>query len=232
MKAFLSHSTFFGVLLTIACYAIGLALKKRFRLAVFNPILIATIGVIGVLAACDVEYADYQHSTQIISYLLTPATVCLAVPLYEKLSLLKQYWKAVCVSLLGGVLTSLGSVAALCHLLSLSPQLCATLLPNSITTAVGMPLAEEMGGIAPLAAACIILTGIFGSMICEWLFHLLRIHSPVARGLGIGASSHAIGTTRALEMGDAEAAMSSLALAVCGLITVPLAPLFLTLGSI
>lgn len=229
MSAFLSDSVFFGALLTIVCYAVGLLLKKRFRLAIFNPVLIGVIGVIGVLSACDVEYEAYQQSAQIISYFLTPATVCLALPLYEKLFLLKKYWKIVCLSLLGGVATSLGSVVVLCRLLNLSSEICATLLPNSITTAVGIGLTQEMGGIAPMAAACIILTGIFGSITCEWLFKLLRIHSPIAKGLAIGAASHAIGTSRALELGVTEAAMSSLALAVCGLITVPLAPLFLNL---
>lgn len=229
MNAFLANSLFFGAMLTIACYAIGLMLKKRFKLAILNPVLISVICVIGVLCVCDVEYEAYKKSADVISYFLTPATVCLALPLYDKLFLLKKYWKAVCVSLLGGVVTSLGSVVILCKLMSLSPELCATLLPNSITTAVGMNLAQEMGGIASMAAACIILTGIFGSITCEWIFKLLRIHSPVAKGLAIGAASHAIGTSRALELGITEAAMSSLALAVCGLLTVLLAPLFLRL---
>lgn len=229
MNALFSQSMFFGAVLTIACYAIGLALKKRFRLALFNPVLISVICVMGVLLVCDIEYESYQKSSNVISWFLTPATVCLAIPLHEKLFLLKKYWKAVCISLLGGVVTSLGCVLILCKVMKLSAEMCATLLPNSITTAVGMSLAQEMGGISSLAAACIILTGIFGSIVCEWLFKLLRVRSPIAKGLAIGAASHAIGTSRALEMGITEAAMSSLALAVCGLITVPLAPLFLKL---
>lgn len=229
MNAFLSQSAYFGALLTVLAYSVGLLLKKRFRLAILNPILIGVIGVIGVLLTADIGYETYQKSAEHISFFLTPATVCLALPLYDKLSLLKKYWKAVCVSLLGSVITSLLCVVLLCKIMKLSPEMCATLLPKSITSAFGMGLAQEMGGIPSLTVAAIILSGIFGSITCEWIFKLLHIHSPVAKGLSIGASSHAIGTGRAVELGKTEAAMSSLALVVCGLITVPLAPLFLRL---
>ena len=229
MTDFLTNSVFFGALLTLAGYSLGLFLKKRFRLAVFNPILIGVICVIGVLVTADIPYASYQKGADCIAYFLTPATVCLALPLYEKLQLLKKYWKAVCAGLAGGVVTSLLCVVLLCKLMKLSPEMCATLLPKSITSAFGMGLSEEMGGVPSLTVAAIILSGIFGNITCEAVFKALRIHSPVAKGLAIGASSHAIGTGKAIELGKVEAAMSSLALVVCGLITVPLAPLFLKL---
>ena len=226
MTAFLSDSMFFGAVITIAFYALGLALKKRFKLAVFNPILIGVICVIAVLLITDTDYAVYKQSADTISWFLTPATVCLALPLYEKLHLLKKHWKAVCAGLLCGVLTSMVCVFALCLVMKLSPELYATLLPKSITSAIGMGVSEELGGVPALTVACIILSGIFGSITCEGVFRLLRIHSPIAKGIAIGASAHAIGTAKAIELGQTEAAMSSLALAVCGLITVPLAPLF------
>lgn len=229
MNTFLSGSVFFGSALTIACYAIGYGLKKRYKLAVLNPILIGVIAVIGFLTAADIEYATYFEGAQHISYFLTPATVCLALPLYEKLHLLKKHWKAVCAGLIGGVLVSLVSTLLLCKLMKLSPELYATLLPKSITSAIGLGVSEELGGIPSLTVACIILSGIFGSITCESLFKLLRVHSPIAKGLAIGASSHAIGTARAIELGRTEAAMSSLALVVCGLITVVLAPVFYNL---
>lgn len=229
MTAFLESSVFFGALLTLAGYGLGLFLKKRFRLAIFNPILIGVICVIGVLVTADIEYASYQKGAECISWFLTPATVCLALPLYERLQLLKKHWKAVCVGLLAGVITSLACVVLLCKVMKLSPELCATLLPKSITSAFGMSLAQEMGGVPSLTVAAIILSGIFGSITCETVFRIVHIHSPIAKGLAIGAASHAIGTGRAIELGKTEAAMSSLALVVCGLITVPLAPLFLKL---
>jgi len=226
MTAFLSDSMFFGAVITLAFYSLGLALKKRFRLAVFNPILIGVICVIALLLLTDTDYAVYKQSADTISWFLTPATVCLALPLYEKLHLLKKHWKALCAGLLCGVLVSLACVFLLCWLMKLSPQMYATLLPKSITSAIGMGVSEELGGVPSLTVACIILSGIFGSITCETVFKIARIHSPIARGVAIGASSHAIGTAKAIELGQTEAAMSSLALVVCGLITVPLAPLF------
>lgn len=229
MTAFLNNSVFFGAAITIAFYALGLALQKRFRLAILNPTLIAVVCVIGVLSATGTGYSAYQQSADALSWFLTPATVCLALPLYEKLHLLKKHWKAVLAGLFCGVLTSLVLVVALCRLMRLSPELGATLLPKSITSAIGVEVAAELGGHVPLTVACIILSGIFGSIVCEKVFSLFRIHSPLARGLALGAASHAIGTAKAAELGQTEMAMSSLALVVCGLVTVPLAPLFYTL---
>lgn len=229
MSAVLSDSVFFGAAATIGFYALGLWLKRRFRLAILNPILIATACLIGVLRLTGVSYTAYLQGADWISYLLTPATVCLALPLYDRLVLLKAHWRAVCAGLLCGVLTSLLCVLGLCRLLKLSPQLYATFLPKSITTAIGMGVAEELGGIVPVTVACIILTGIAGSIMAEGVFRLCRVRSPLAKGVAIGAASHAIGTAKAAEMGPTEAAMSSLSLAVCGLLTAVLAPLFYSL---
>lgn len=229
MNALISPSVFFGSALTIAFYALGYCLKRRFKLAVLNPILIGVICVIGFLTATDIDYEVYAEGAGYLSYFLTPATVCLALPLYEKLHLLKKHWKAVCAGLVSGVLVSLICTLLLCKAMRLSPELYATLLPKSITSAIGLGVSEELGGIPSLTVACIILSGIFGSITCESVFKLFRIHSPIAKGLAIGASSHAIGTARAIELGRTEAAMSSLALVVCGLITVVLAPLFYNL---
>ena len=226
MTAFLIDSAFFGALLTIAAYALGMLLKKRFRLAIFNPILIGVICVIGVLRVTDVPYERYMDGAQYISYFLTPATVCLALPLYEKLQLLKSCWRAVLIALLAGTVTSLACVWLLCLAFGLPHELYVTLLPKSITSAIGIGVCEELGGVPALTVACIILSGIFGSISAEWVFRLLRISSPIAKGVAVGTSSHAIGTARALELGRTEGAMSSLALVVCGLLTVVLAPLF------
>ncbi len=229
MKEFLVDSAFFGAVLSLAAYEAGVLIKKRFRLALFNPLLIATIAVIAVLAILKVEYRHYNESAKYISYLLTPATVCLAVPLYQQIELLKKNLKAVIGGITAGVLASLLSIFLLARLFSLSHEQYVTLLPKSITTAIGMGISEELGGIQTITVAVIIITGIFGNVTAEFICRFFRIHDPVARGLAIGTASHAIGTAKAMEMGEIEGAMSSLAIAVAGLLTVLGASVFAVL---
>lgn len=226
MRNFLSFSLFFGALLTFLGYALGLLLKKRFKLAIFNPILIATLCIIGVLSVSGIEYPVYNRSAERISWFLTPATVCLAVPLYEQLSLLKKHLKAVLAGLLAGVFTSLICILLLCMMLRLPHNLYVSLLPKSITTAIGMGVSEELGGVVPLTVAAIIITGVFGNIAGVQIFRLFRVEDPVARGLALGTASHAVGTARAMELGQVEGAMSSLAIVAAGLFTVIAAPLF------
>ena len=185
MKEFLVDSAFFGAVLSLAAYEAGVLIKKRFRLALFNPLLIATIAVIAVLAILKVEYRHYNESAKYISYLLTPATVCLAVPLYQQIELLKKNLKAVIGGITAGVLASLLSIFLLARLFSLSHEQYVTLLPKSITTAIGMGISEELGGIQTITVAVIIITGIFGNVTAEFICRFFRIHNPVARGLAI-----------------------------------------------
>lgn len=220
MKEFLVDSVFFGAVLSLAAYEAGVLLKKKFKLAVFNPLLIATAAVMAVLSLMKVEYIHYNESAKYISYLLTPATVCLAVPLYQQMELLKKNLKAVAGGITAGVLASLLSIFLLAKLFSLSHQQYVTLLPKSITTAIGMGISEELGGIQTITVAVIIVTGIFGNVTAEFICKLFRIRNPVAKGLAIGTASHAIGTAKAMELGEIEGAMSSLAIAVAGLLTV------------
>lgn len=229
MKEFLVDSVFFGAVLSLAAYEAGVLLKKKFKLAVFNPLLIATAAVMAVLSLMKVEYVHYNESAKYISYLLTPATVCLAVPLYQQMELLKKNLKAVAGGITAGVLASLLSIFLLAKLFSLSHQQYVTLLPKSITTAIGMGISEELGGIQTITVAVIIVTGIFGNVTAEFICRLFRIHNPVAKGLAIGTASHAIGTAKAMELGEIEGAMSSLAIAVAGLLTVLGASVFAVL---
>lgn len=229
MKEFLVDSVFFGAVLSLAAYEAGVLLKKKFKLAVFNPLLIATAAVMAVLSLMKVEYIHYNESAKYISYLLTPATVCLAVPLYQQMELLKKNLKAVAGGITAGVLASLLSIFLLAKLFSLSHQQYVTLLPKSITTAIGMGISEELGGIQTITVAVIIVTGIFGNVTAEFICRLFRIHNPVAKGLAIGTASHAIGTAKAMELGEIEGAMSSLAIAVAGLLTVLGASVFAVL---
>lgn len=226
MNEAVNHFLFFGMAVSITGYYAGMVIKKRFRLALFNPLLISVLFVMGVLCITGIDYENYNSSAKYLSYLLTPATVCLAVPLYQQLDLLKQHLAAILAGILSGVLASMGSVLLLSLLFGLDHQLYVTLLPKSITTAIGMGVSEEMGGLATITVAVIIVTGIFGNMTSEMACKLFHITEPVARGIAIGSSSHAIGTTKAMEMGEIEGAMSSLAIAMAGLCTVIMASVF------
>lgn len=220
MKEYLVDSLFFGAVISLAAYEAGLLIKRKFKLAFLNPLLIATVCVMAVLVLFKVEYRQYNEGAKYISYLLTPATVCLAVPLYQQIELLKKNIKAVAGGITAGVLTSLLSVFLLSKLFSLSHEQYVTLLPKSITTAIGMGISKELGGIETITVAVIIVTGILGNVMAEFVCKTFRIQEPVAKGLAIGTASHAIGTTKAMEMGEIEGAMSSLAIAVAGLLTV------------
>ncbi|MEE1073407.1 MAG: LrgB family protein [Cellulosilyticum sp.] len=226
MQTFLSHSLFFGVVISLIGYEIGLFLKKRFKKSYLNPLLISIVFVIGCLLLLDVPYDNYYEGAKYISYLLTPATVCLAVPLYEQLELLKAHKKAIILGIGSGVLASLLSVFLFALLFHLSHEEYVTLLPKSITTAIGMVISEELGGISNITVAVIIMTGVLGNMIAEGVCKVFHIEEPIAKGLAIGTAAHAIGTTKAMELGEVEGAMSSLSIAVAGLLTVILAPLF------
>lgn len=220
MKEILCNSAYFGVTVSLIGYGAGIMLKKKFKYAFLNPLLISTIFVIGVVMLCGVDYESYENSAQYLSYLLTPATVCLAVPLYQQMTLLKKNLAAVACGILAGVLASLGSVLLLAFLFGLEHDVYVTLLPKSITTAIGMGVSEELGGLVTITVAVIIVTGVIGNVIGEAVCKLFRIYEPIAKGLALGTSSHAIGTAKALEMGEVEGAMSSLAIAVAGLLTV------------
>ena len=220
MKEFLSNFVFFGAVFSLVAYEEGLLFRRKFKLAILNPLLIATICVMAVLVLFKVDYDQYNESAKYISYLLTPATVCLAVPLYEQMSLLKKNFKAVAAGIVSGVLASLVSVLVLAKLFGLSHEQYVTLLPKSITTAIGMGISEELGGIVTITVAVIIITGILGNVIAELVCKVFHIQEPIAKGLALGTASHAIGTAKAMEMGPVEGAMSSLAIAVAGLLTV------------
>lgn len=226
MAEFFDQSYFAGITLSLAAYCIGLFLKKRFKSALFNPLLIAVVLVIVFLLACDISYDSYEKSTQLLSWLLTPATVCLAIPLYEQLEPLKKNIRAVSVGVLAGTLGSLTTVLVISVLCSIPHDLYVTFLPKSITTAIGMGVSEELGGYVTITVAVIILTGMFGNIFGEQFCRIFGITEPISRGLSIGTSSHAIGTAKAMELGEVEGAMSSLSIAVSGLITVILAPIY------
>ena len=229
MKEFLVNSVFFGAVISLTAYEAGLLIKRKFNSALLNPLLIGTACVMAVLLLLKIEYKHYYESAKYISYLLTPATVCLAVPLYQQIELLKKNLKAVAVGITAGVFTSLLGVFLLSKLFALNHVQYVTLLPKSITTAIGMDVSRDLGGIEAITVAVIIITGILGNMSAEFICKIFKIHEPVAKGLAIGTASHAIGTAKAMEIGEIEGAMSSLAIAVAGLMTVLGASVFANL---
>ena len=226
MKEFLIKSSYFGVLVSLLGYWIGTKLKARFRLALLNPLLVSAALTIAALLVLKIDYPSYNAGAKYLSYLLTPTTVCLAIPLYEQRALLMKNFRAIFAGIFSGALTSVACVYLMSLAFGLDHAQYVTLLPKSVTTAIGMPVAQELGGYGNIAAAVIILTGVLGNIVAEGFFRLLRIREPIARGVALGTSSHAIGTARAMEMGDTEGAMSSLSIAVSGLITVVLVSVF------
>ena len=206
--------------ISLLAYELGMLLKKKFGLPIFNPLLISIAVVIVFLAVFDINYQNYNDGAKYLSYLLTPATVCLAIPLYEQMEALKKNIKAILAGILSGVLTSLTVVLALALIFNLNHKMYVTLLPKSITTAIGMGVSEELGGAVTITVAVIIITGVLGNMLAETLCKLFHIEEPIAKGISIGSASHAIGTAKAMEMGDVEGAMSSLSIAVAGILTV------------
>lgn len=220
MNDFFSTSIYAGVVISLLAYMLGLYLKKKFSLAILNPLLTSVVVTILVLVASKVDYDIYYEGAKYLSWFLTPATVCLAIPLYEQFTLLKKNVKAVMIGITTGVLTSLLTVLFLSFLMGLSHKEYVTLLPKSITTAIGMGVSEELGGYVTITVAVIVITGVLGNILAEPVCKLFHITNPIAKGVAIGSSSHAIGTAKAMEMGEIEGAMSSLSIAVAGILTV------------
>ena len=229
MAEFLANIPLFPVLLTLGAFLIGLWLQKVTRSALCNPVIIATAIVIGLLLLTGFDVTEYQTGAKPITWLLTPATVCLALPLYEQLKVLKKSLPAILAGIVAGTLTSLAVVGLMCWLLGLNRELTVSLLPKSITTAMGMVLSEQNGGIGALTTVVIIVTGILGSLMGPGLCKLLKLNDPVSQGVALGTASHVIGTSKATQMGQLQGAVSSLSLACAGILTAILFPLALML---
>lgn len=226
MTEFLEDSLFAGVTISLLAYILGYFFKKKFKLGFLNPLLISIAATIVVLVVADVDYEVYNKGASYISWFLTPATVCLAIPLYEQWQLLKDNFKAVLFGIVSGVITSLATVFVLAKLMGLTHEEYVTLLPKSITTAIGMGVSDELGGYVTITVAVIIITGVLGNIFGELICRLFRITEPISKGLALGSASHAIGTAKAMELGEVEGAMSSLAIAVAGVLTVIGATIF------
>lgn len=229
MADFLSELPLFAVVLTIGTYQIALWCQKKWKSPLCNPILISVLLVIGFLLLTGIPNKTYQAGIARISWFLTPATVCLALPLYRQVKVLKKSLKAILIGITAGTLTSLIFIILLCKVFSLEDTITISLLPKSITTAMGSVLSANCGGIEALTAAAIMITGILGNISGSVLCKLFKLTDPIAQGVAFGTASHVVGTTRANEMGPLQGAVSSLSLAVAGVMTAVLMPLAIML---
>lgn len=225
MNEFFLNSTYFGIVLSLLCYWIALKISAKVKNTLCNPLLISSAIIIVVLLILKVDYETFDKGASYLTYFLNPSTVCLAVPLYRQFQVLKSNLKAILIGTFAGCIACMITIVGLAAVFSFSPELTASLLPKSITTAIAIGLSEEIGGMSAVTVACVVVTGIFGACIASALFKIFRIEEPVAQGLATGTSAHAIGTSRALELGEVQAAMSSLAIVVTGIITVVIVPI-------
>ena len=210
----LCSSPYFGIALSVLAFGIGVKLNEKLKTPVCNPLVIAIVLIVGVLLIFKIPYEDYNAGGKIINMFLAPATACLAVAIYTKIQILKQYWLPILVGCTAGSLASMGSVYGLCRLFGLDKSLTVSLLPKSVTTPIAVSISE------PITVAAVIGTGILGGIFAPLLIKLFKVSDPVAAGLAIGASSHAVGTSKAIEIGEVEGAMSGLAIGICGIVTV------------
>lgn len=225
MSELFASSTYFGFVLSLGTFALAKAINKKAGKEVCNPLLSATIICCVVLLSTGTTYETYYESgAKVLDFLLTPATVCLAIPLYRQFALLRKNTLAVAAGCMAGVLANVLGCLLVMVIFRLDSAGLATLLPKSITTAIGKSMSEELGGYPAITMVCIMVTGLFGAVAAPALLKLFRVTEPLAQGLAIGTASHAAGTSRAVEIGDVQGAASSLAIVVTGLLTVVVAP--------
>lgn len=219
----LLNSPFFGLSLTMVCWCAAVRLQKKTGLLVCNPVLICALMIIGILTIFDIPLSCYTSGGNIIKLVMGPVTAVLALNIYQQRLILKRYFVPVLVGCTAGSVASLVSVLLLCRLFQVDEVFAVSVLPKSVTTAIALGISESGGGIPGITAAAVMLTGVEGAMLAPFFARLFRITDPVAEGVAIGACSHAIGTSKALEIGQLQGAMSSIAICVCGIVTSVLA---------
>ena len=223
------NSPLFGILLTLVAFEIGVLISQKFKYSFLNPLLIANILIVGFLLITGISLESYNVGGDYISVMLSPATVVLAVPLYRQIQKLKQFWKPILAGIFAGSLTSIGCVIFFSKILGLSSTLMLSILPKSVTIPMGSVISAQIGGIPSVTIIAITVTGITGAVTAPAVCRLCHIKHKVAQGIAIGTASHALGTTRAMEMGEVQGAMSSLSIGVAGLFTAIVAPFIISL---
>lgn len=222
----LRGSAYFGIFITLLGFYFGMLLKRRFKFGIFNPIIVATVFVIISLLLLDIDYEIYDNSAKHLGFFITPATICLAVPLYRQLDILRKNSMAITVGLIAGVVSSMFSILLLSLLFNFNRELFLSLLPKATTTPIAIGISQEIGGITPLTVIAVVIAGNLGNLLAVPLLRLFRIEEPIAKGIAIGSASHVIGTAKAFEIGETEGATSGLSIILAGLLTVAAAPFF------
>lgn len=213
-------SPFFGIALSVIAFWIGVKIQKKTGLVICNPLIIAIVLVSAVLLIFKIPYESYNVGGAMINMFLAPATACLAVSIYMKIELLKKNWLPIVVGASCGSLASMGSVYLMCRLFGLDSAVTASLMPKSVTTPIAVSIAGSHGGMPPITVVAVIFTGILGSILAPALIRVFHVQDAMTAGVSIGACSHAVGTSKALELGETQGAMSGLAIGICGILTV------------
>lgn len=225
--SWLVESPLFGVLITLLTFEIGLWINKKTKLALLNPLLLSMGMIIALLYKFDIPISDYNRGGQLITFFIGPSTVALAIPLYKHRALLKSDGLPILGGVFVGTITSITTVILMVKGFGLDTQLGLSLVPKSITTPIGIEVSKQIGGLPQITIAAITITGVVGAIVAENFLNILKIKDPVAKGVAIGTSAHALGTSKAIEMGDVEGSMSGLSIGIAGLLTVFLAPLLI-----
>lgn len=220
MREAVFSSPFFGITLSLAAYCIGVMICRRTSLAICNPLLISYLIIIPTLLLAGIPLEWYENGGDLIDMFLSPATAVLALTVYRQRKLVRRHIIAIAAGTVAGCVTSITTVCAMCRLLSLDGIVTASLLPKSITTPMAIAVSQSLGGIGPLTVLAVIFTGILGSILAPLMTRVFRIRDEVVQGIAIGASSHAVGTGKAIEMGEIQGAMSSISLVISGILTV------------
>ena len=219
----LTANPMFGILLSIFGFSIGNAINKRIKSPLANPLLISVVIIIFVLQIFHIPLKNFNQGGDVISMFLAPATAVLAISIYREVEILKKNFLPILAGTLVGSAVAMGSAYFLCNALGLDPKLRASMMPKSVTTAIAMEVSKQFGGIVPVTVAAVVCTGIFGAVFAPFLVKLFRVKNPVAVGIAIGTSSHALGTTTAVKIGEVEGAMSGVAIGIAGIMTVLIA---------
>lgn len=213
-------SPLFGILISIITYEAGLYLYRKTGIPLFNPLLISIILIIAILSIFKIDLEAYNRGGSLISVFLGPATVILAVPLYKQLELLKANFIPIIIGIAVGSISAVGSVYLLDALFKINKSIGMSLIPKSITTPIGIEISKQIGGIPAITVAAIILTGIIGAVLGPFVCRISGVKDRIAVGIALGTASHAVGTVKAVELGEVEGAMSSLSIGIAGIITV------------
>ena len=213
------NTPYFSAMITLIGYWIGVEVKKRFNHPLASPLIVGSVFVSVVLKTLQLDISNYQSNSYLISFFLNPATLCLAIILYKQMDLFLSHKAAILIGTFAGVVVNVVLVVGLSLLFKLTEGQVISFIPKSVTVAIGLSITESFGGIAPITMFAIIVTGVFGNLIAEHLLKLAKITDPVARGIAIGSSAHILGTSKALELGETEGAMSGLSIVITGLMT-------------